>query len=61
MGVIDDVLREKGKKKKKRKGEGPKESFVSLWNVLGKTKSRKVSKGKKEERRKKKKRVRVYF
>ena len=40
MGVIDDVLREKGKKKK-RKGEGPKESFVSLWNVLGKTKSRK--------------------
>ena len=39
MGVTDDVLRE-GKKKKKEE-EGLKESFVSLWNVLGKTKRRK--------------------
>ena len=39
MGVIDDVLR--GKKKRKKEEEGLKESSVSLWNVLGKTKSRK--------------------
>ena len=43
MGVTDNVLREKEKKKKKREREeeGLKESFMSLWNVLGKTKSRK--------------------
>ena len=45
MGVTDDVLREKGKKKKKKKKEEEeewlKESSVSLWNVLGKTKGRK--------------------
>ena len=38
MGVTEDVLREE---KKKKKEEGLKESFVSLWNVLGKTKRRK--------------------
>ena len=36
MGVTDNVLREKGKKKERKK-----ESSVSLWNVLGETKSRK--------------------
>ena len=40
MGVTDDVLREKGGEKKKEE-EGLKESSVSFWNVLGKTKSRK--------------------
>ena len=38
MGVTDDVLREKGGGGKE---EGLKESSVSLWNVMGKTKSRK--------------------
>ena len=38
MGVTNDVLREE---KKKKEEEGLKESFVSLWNVLGKTKRRK--------------------
>ena len=37
MGVTEDVLREE----KKKEEEGLKESFVSLWNVLGKTKRRK--------------------
>ena len=36
MGVTDDVLRGK-----KNEEEGLKESSMSLWNVLGKTKSRK--------------------
>ena len=42
-GCYRQCAKIKGKKKKKREREeeGLKESFMSLWNVLGKTKSRK--------------------
>ena len=60
MGVIDDVLREKGKKKEK-KGRRTKGELCESVERSGKNKEQKRVKEKKRKEGKKKKRVRVYF
>ena len=61
MGVTDDVLREKGGKKKER-GRRTKGELCESVECYGKSKEQKrVKEKKRKEGKKKKKRIRVYF
>ena len=54
MGVTDDVLREKGKKKEKKRGRMTEGELCESVECSGKNKEEKIIKGKKRKEGKKK-------